>query len=232
LKFFVLLLFIILEWGFVEMKKFISALLAGVMMFGSVCVYAADDTTIEIKTANYNKTSDKVTVTGKLGNGSGSQSITIMSTGIKNGNYDTEKIVYIDQRDNFTVGEDGSFTLEFALSDEATEKVNDKYLVRMGGSNILNPACIGIVFTEGGETEIIYGDVNADGKLNVNDASLLLKYILDPASVTITDKGFENAQIRIEPIEKNEFTAADSAMIMQKVLDDSNFRFPVEKKSQ
>lgn len=223
-------LFIILEWGFNKMKKLFSALLAGVMLTASsIGVYAADDTTIEIKTAKYDKTTEKVSVTGVIGNAASSQSLTVMSTGIKNEGFDMDTIVYIDQKDNFTVGADGSFSLDFYLSDSAVKGNN--YFVRVGGTGIASPEHMAFLFSDSGDPEpdILYGDVNNDGVRDVNDAVMMLNYVLNPASANITDDGFKNAQINEEAKKPNEFTAADASMILKKVLD-SNYNFPVERK--
>lgn len=222
-------LFIILEWGFNKMKKLFSALLAGVMLtVSSVGVYAADDTTIEIKTAKYDKTTEKVNVTGVINGAAASQSLTVMSTGVKNDGFDMDMIVYIDQKDNFTVGADGSFSLDFYLSDSAVKGNN--YFVRVGGTGIASPEHMAFLFSDSGDpVDILYGDVNNDGVRDVNDAVMMLNYVLDPASEKITDDGFKNAQINKEVKEPSEFTAADASMILKKVLD-ANYNFPVERK--
>ncbi len=207
------------------MKKLISALLAGAMLtVSSVGVYADGETSLRIGKAEYLSTG-KVKVTGTITNASASQSITVMSTGIKDGAYDPDQILYIDQQDDVTLGADGSFTIEFALSDKAVKDTD--YFVRIGGTNISSPDQATVRFTEGGGTdpkpEIKYGDVTGDGTVNADDAKALLDYVLDPANNPLGNP--DNAQIRGEG--KTDYTAADAAMILQKVLD-SNFSFPVE----
>jgi hypothetical protein len=210
------------------MKKLFSALLAGVMLaVSSVGVYAADDTTIEIRTAKYDAATEKVSVTGVIGNSAASQSLTVMSTGVKNEGFDMDAIVYIDQRDNFTVGADGSFSLDFYLSDSAVKGNN--YFVRIGGTGIASPEHMAFLFSDSAPVDILYGDVNNDGVRDVNDAVMMLNYVLDPTSANITDDGFKNAQINKEPKKPNEFTAADASMILRKVLD-ANYNFPAERK--
>lgn len=207
------------------MKKFISALLAGIMLTTScVSVYADDaKTTVNIATAKYDKTSDKVTVTGKIENSSESQSITVMSTGIKDNTYDTDQIIYIDQNDNVSVDENGNFSLSFALSDSAVKEA--RYYVRIGGNNIDNPAYMAFLFSDDAAT-ILYGDVDNDGSITAKDAKLLLEYVLDPSKANITEAGFKNAQIYEEKIDK--FTAKEVAALLQKALD-VTYKFPVEQ---
>ncbi len=68
----------------------------------------------------------------------------------------------------------------------------------------------------------ILGDVNCDGKVNVNDASILLQYILNPNSISITDCGLTNAKVFGNEI----VTSNDVSAILQKALND-NFEFPL-----
>ena len=181
--------------------------------------------TININSANYNQTTGKVTVTGTVTNSSDSQIMTIMSTGIKENTFDTEQIVFIDQKDNVELTEKGEFSFDFALSD--TAQLGTRYFVRIGGSNVSSPAYMAFNFSQSsGELVIVYGDVTADGVVTVDDASVLLKYVLDPSSVNITDAGFKNAQVRKQEVKS--FTAEDAAMILQKAIN-TEFKFPAEK---
>ncbi len=222
------------------MKKIFSALLAGALLaFSSVGVYAADDATIKIEGAKYNATTEKVTVTGKVDGASDSQSITVMSTGIKSntGNdlFDMDTIVHIDQQDNVVIGADGSFSLDFYLSDSAVKGTS--YYVRVGGTGISSPAYMAFVFGSGSsqdDPKIVYGDVDKNGTVDVNDAVILLDYVLNPSAKdadgnpVITEDGFKNAQVYKEVLTPEKFTAAEASMILQKALD-SDYSFPVEK---
>lgn len=208
------------------MKKLISGFITGVMLACSAVGVYADEvsqTSVDISTAVYDTTTKKVNVAGSIKNRVDSQSITVMSTGVKNNTFDLGQIVYIDQNDDVALGENGSFTLSFSLSDSAVTGV--RYFVRIGGTGIDNPAYMAFNFTAEGDVTVVYGDVNNDGVLDINDASVLMKYVLDPTSVDITAKGFENAQIQKQKVD--EFTSADVAMILQKALD-STYKFPVE----
>lgn len=206
------------------MKRLVSALLAGVMLtVGSASVYAADETTVSISAASYNSSTKKVEVTGNVQNMNASQILTVMSTGVAEGDVDVNQIIYIDQNEEVSFSEDGSFSLKFSLSDKAQEGM--RYFVKIGGSNISNPACMAFEFKSNGGVTIIYGDVTNDGKVDVNDAAVLLNYVLDPSSVEITSEGFANAQIKTQKIEA--FTAEHAAMILQKALN-STYKFPVE----
>lgn len=207
------------------MKKLISALLAGAMLtVSSVGVYAADDTSLRIGSAEYKN--GKVHVTGTVTNAAASQSITVMSTGIKSDDtYNPDEILYIDQHDNVSMGADGSFTLDFVLSDNAVKET--RYFVRVGGTNIANPDYMAFLFSDTGDVQIILGDVTGDNKVTVDDAQMLLNYVRDPEKYPLSEAAMKNAQIRGTGV--TTFTAQDAAMILQKVLDSTNFHFPAEK---
>ncbi len=218
------------------MKKMISALLAGVMLtFSCVGVYAADNGSIEIKTAKYNKTTQKVDVSAKVTGTTGSQIITVMSTGASTDanadkEYDVNNIVYIDQKDDVNINSSGDYSFDFAFADGVNTE-NGRYFVRIGGSNIENPEYAAIVF-ENGEVTILYGDVTNNGVVDVDDAATLLAYVLNPNSEqakTITEEGFANAQIKDKNGTEKNFTAEDVAMILRKAVGNGDYLFPVEK---
>lgn len=208
------------------MKKLISAVVAGIMLtFNCVGVYAVDDeTSISINTAKYDNETKLVNVTGNVKNPVDSQIITIMSTGItQSSSFDFDTIVFIDQNEGVSFDENGNFSLSFALSSTAVEGKN--YFVRVGGSEISSPAYMAFNFNANGEVTILYGDVTNDGKVDADDAAVLLKYVLDPSSVEISTEGLANAQIKATTIDN--FTAEEVAMILEKAVD-SGFLFPAE----
>jgi len=222
------------------MKKLFSSLLAGAMLFVSAnCVYAADSATVTVTKAAYDKTTQQVTVEATItGASETSQSITIMSSGVTAEDQnvaDTSEtsINFIDQQDNVSIT-GGKFTTSFSLKAGSDTTGSTRYLVRIGGTGIDTPGLMAIVFNEGGDgpgpsPKIIYGDVNGDKSIDYNDASLLLKYVLNPLSVEI---GEENGKLHLKEAKvKNaddDPTSEDVAMILKKAKD-STFEFPVEK---
>ena len=56
---------------------------------------------------------------------------------------------------------------------------------------------------------------------------MLLNYVRDPEKYPLSEAAIKNAQIR--GTATTTFTAQDAAMILQKVLDSTNFHFPAEK---
>lgn len=205
------------------MKKAFCAILAGVILSCSPIVgFAAADTTVSVSSATYLEAEDSVYVSGTLTNYSEGQNITVMATGIVDGVYNPEEILFIDQQDA-VVGENGAYTISFKLSELAKE--NTRYLVRVGGTNVAEPASMVFLFGTGGEVTIIYGDVNNDGKVDSSDAAELLQYVLDPSNTNISEQGLKNAQIQKEPVE--DLTATEVSLILQKALK-SGFKFPIE----
>ena len=72
----------------------------------------------------------------------------------------------------------------------------------------------------------VAGDVDCNGKVEVNDAAVLLNYIKDKNSVQITEQGLKNASVCVK--NQKEFTASECAMILEKAKN-SDFKFPVER---
>lgn len=77
------------------------------------------------------------------------------------------------------------------------------------------------VFAGEKSSSVLLGDVNGDGKVNSDDASLALSYVLKPNEV----QGF-NADVA--DVNGNDvIDSVDVALILQKALD-SSFKFPIE----
>lgn len=77
------------------------------------------------------------------------------------------------------------------------------------------------VFAGENSSSVLLGDVNGDGKVNSDDASLALSYVLKPNEV----QGF-NADVA--DVNGNDvIDSVDVALILQKALD-SSFKFPIE----
>lgn len=138
-----------------------------------------------------------------------------------------DTIVHIDQIDNPTI-EEGKINLQFYLKDGTVDE-NDsiasdkKYFVRIGGSGIDTPGFLVIEFTnENPDPIVFYGDVNGDNVIDVNDASLLLDYVLNPKDVTVSEdeKGavhLKRAKVRGGENQES-ITAEDVAMILKEHL--------------
>ncbi len=74
------------------------------------------------------------------------------------------------------------------------------------------------------EVSTVLGDVDCDGSVTINDASLLLDYVLNSTGVEITEAGLKNALVLGNDIA----TATDVSAILQKALN-SDYKFPIEK---
>ena len=147
-------------------------------------------------------------------------------TEVKDGSYNEDNIYYINQK--IYTNPDGEFS--FKLGVKGTLEADKTYIVRIGGTGISEPISI-IVGTDGdGKVEFILGDVNSDGKIDVNDASIGLKYLLDPLSVDDKIVSAERFDEKIKVMGKEIFTAEDVACILQKALNENGYTFPAEKK--
>ena len=71
----------------------------------------------------------------------------------------------------------------------------------------------------------IPGDVDLSGIVDVEDASLVLQYVLDKNSVELSEEGLLNANVKNR--ENGEVTAVDAALILKKALN-KDFILPVE----
>ncbi len=73
----------------------------------------------------------------------------------------------------------------------------------------------------------IYGDSDNDGHLTANDASLILKKVLDGSKTMPIEKATKEYMKYIDVDGNRILTARDAALVLQKALD-SNFKFPIE----
>lgn len=73
------------------------------------------------------------------------------------------------------------------------------------------------------QDEIVYGDVNEDGIVAASDASIVLQYVLNQESVTLTETGFKAADVYGE----GTILAKSAAAILSKTLN-NDYVFSVE----
>jgi len=76
-------------------------------------------------------------------------------------------------------------------------------------------------------SDILIGDVDGNGRLEINDASLMLQYVLDKRNI-LSIKRRENFIEDMDVDGNGQITATDCACILKKVLDNT-FAFPIEK---
>lgn len=206
------------------MKKILTSLVfIATIIASSVNIFAdeAVSSSTVIESASYDTATKEVTVTGKVQITNENQNITVMTTGIVNDTYNLDEILFLNQYKEVVLA-DGSFEVSFKLA-EGTN-ADARYLVRVGG--IGTPALMAFSMDGSGGFTVLYGDVNNDGVVNYDDASLLLQYVLDKDNTVVTKNGLKNAQIEKETI--TEFSAKHASMILQKVLDSGNYVFPAE----
>ena len=175
-----------------------------------------------------------ITIKGKITEPSAYQKYTAVVVKYKEENiYTVSDAIYIGQKESADVTvNNGNFTFTFKGNIEDDEK----YIVRIGGTNIAEPSSSEVIRGEAPDDPVtptptpsteVYGDVNNDKVVDFEDASILMQFVLDKngvTNVTIDDDFFKRANVT----GKKEITAEQVANIVQKALD-SSFIFPVQK---
>ncbi len=85
-------------------------------------------------------------------------------------------------------------------------------------------SCVVTVGEATPDNPVTFGDVNNDGKIDVNDASLTLNYVLDKNTTGVNSESIKNMKV----MGNENVTAEDVSAILRKALD-NNFKFVVEK---
>jgi len=174
-----------------------------------------------------------VTVTGRIKEPSGYQRYTASVVKYKETDgyvYKLSDAVHIGTYESAEVAlNNGIFTFSF----KGNLEDNEKYLIRIGGSDaVMKEKELGVMGEDPGPgvenpptADYVLGDVNGDGKVKAEDASLLLQFVLDkdsvPKEITESDNFFERCNVT----GGEELTASQVAYILQKALNE-NFKFP------
>ena len=187
------------------------SILSVISVFAANTAITLDSAVLEDKT---------ITVTGSIQNPVSNQQITLMATDLlSGGGYNADGIFYINQTDALLDSE-GAFKVSFNI-DEMLDSDNI-YIIRVGGTNIFNPAQR-ILTSLGGESEVLLGDVNQDGKITASDAALTLQNVLYRLDY-LTQKQIEAMKVTKSDI----ITSDNAANILAKALD-SMYIFPVNQ---
>lgn len=187
------------------------SILSVISVFAANTAITLDSAVLEDKT---------ITVTGSIQNPVSNQQITLMATDLlSGGGYNADGIFYINQTDALLDSE-GAFKVSFNI-DEMLDSDNI-YIIRVGGTNIFNPAQM-ILTSLGGESEVLLGDVNQDGKITASDAALTLQNVLYRLDY-LTQKQIEAMKVTKSDI----ITSDNAANILAKALD-SMYIFPVNQ---
>ncbi len=166
--------------------------------------------------------------TGKVENPVENQEITIVAAKIVDGKVDTENYIYVDQQ-NSIVNSDGTFEMTF--NPKASLDENSKYVVKVGGTGIVNSANMIVSMGSSGEvTDVYVGDADGNGTIAINDASLVLQYVLNAGNTLKDYKDDSNFVDRMDVFGNKIITAQNASAILQKVLD-GTFEF-VRKDNQ
>ena len=175
-----------------------------------------------------------ITVTGRIKEPSGYQRYTasvIKYNETEGYSYQLSDAVYIGTYEAPEVTlNDGLFTFSF----KGNLVENEKYLIRIGGSNaVMSEKELGVMGTDPGpgkdpSGDFILGDVDGNGEIEVSDAVLLLEFVLDRESVSkeITESG--NFFDRCDVTGGGELTSVQAGCILEKALNE-DFNFAVKK---
>ena len=191
------------------MKKALLIFIFSVMLTN--CAYAAET---KLKSARYNKTAETLEISGSIDLLKAGQQISVTVSKLKDGKYDLENIVYIDQKEI----DANKFTLSFPIILD-----NGYYVARIGGSEISEPKYLLIQHTDE-EYKLTLGDVDEDGKITSADSALALQYVLSKTAVDISPVQAYIANVT----HSGDIDSADSAWILSKVLNGSVI-FPAEE---
>lgn len=158
------------------------------------------------------------------------QQITITCYELIAGVYDISTLNYINQFDYTEImvadGTTGEFAIE--LTPNQVLEANKRYIVRIGGTDILKP--VFMVFTTDGNSDIdfIYGDADKDGVLTATDSAFVLQYALSASSISGSVEDINNFLTIINVTGEAEITSNQASYILQRVLN-RLFEFPIEK---
>lgn len=198
----------------------------------AIDIHMIEDKVVSGSQYSYIKTADGTPDFATVTKGDGT-TLTLWKTTSSYGSVTTsatvaEKDVYYMKADNYTgqkvgtwtklgtTGTDGTITLP------ATLEAGTYYLSCLGeveGTNELAPAAFRLTVKE---KDVIYGDVNQDGKVTSADASLILQYVGSAGNLS--------SEMDIKAGDVNgdkQVTSADASLVLQRVAG-SITSFPVE----
>lgn len=199
------------------MKKVICGLIF-IVALSFCCVSAFAVTSISLDSAKIND--GMVTVNGRITEPSNYQRYTAVVLKYKeSGEYTLSDAVYIGQKEKEEVSlNNGVFSFKF----KGNFGNGEKYVVRIGGSNVPEPSKTDLKEGTGEENPtpgaFVLGDVNGDGVVLVDDASILLQFVLDEEKVSPEIKNSENFFERSNVTGGEELTAETVSNILQKAL--------------
>ncbi len=175
-----------------------------------------------------------ITVTGRIKEPSGYQRYTasvIKYNETQGYSYQLSDSIYIGTYEASEVTlNDGLFTFSF----KGNLVENEKYLIRIGGSNaVMSEKELGVMGTDPGpgkdpSGDFILGDVDGNGEIEVSDAVFLLEFVLDRESVPKEITESENFFERCDVTGDGELTSVQAGCILEKALNET-FNFAVKK---
>ncbi len=193
-----------------------------VSSFSGVYAFAEGSTTVTVSEA-VKLENESVYLRGKVNNPADNQELTIIAVKLEDGVYNGNNSVYIDQQKSL-INDDGTFSITF--NPKTVLDSDSEYIIRVGGTGISEFSEMKITMDGGGNVSGIYmGDVNGDGSITVNDASLVLQYVLDPNSINgkIGEISVSEFLDRADVYGNKKITAVNAGAILQKALGSFEF---------
>lgn len=190
-------------------KVIIAAALFTALLMANMAVYAAENKSINITKA-YITDDGLVIAEAKCSNMQSGDRAVVMAAGYSEDSlYDLGDIVYFNTFNPYG-SEDGSFVLSFKPADWMGE--NNRLYVVMIGIDTMEKADYFVIDMDNGTAEAIYtGDVNKDGKVDKQDAELIMKYVLNSDKAVLDYDAVKRADVYGD----NRIDATDAAMLMK-----------------
>ncbi|NLY44129.1 MAG: hypothetical protein GX066_09245 [Clostridiaceae bacterium] len=199
-------------------KRTLKKIAGGIAIFILIMALSTSALAAEIKDAavTYDKSTNTVTVTGKISTGAGKQ-VTLLCLPIdeETGEVEGSDPIYIDQIT--TKNADGSFSVKFKMPDNAA----GSYVVRISGTGVSQR--VSVIFSVD-EPSVLYGDVNGDGEIAAGDAILVLRNTV--GLITFTDAQKIAADVNGD----GEIAAGDAILILRYTVGLID-KFPVESRA-
>ena len=171
---------------------------------------------------------DGTSVTVRLGSGDVSGETTILLlkgdyTAGTNATVSDEDIFYINQDDAGTAKATGGFLADDGVLPKETLVENQVYTVKVADES--GAFIYQTTFTLGAEPEVVYGDINGDGRVNTADANLTLRYATHEAGLVFTETQQKAADVNID----TRINTADANYILRYATHEAGLTLPVTK---
>ncbi len=151
--------------------------------------------------------------------------ITALTSGDQNntvGFSDNTPVGYINQYPGAEAS--GTYTFKLSKSGDNAYKDGDIIVVKIGGTDVEIPDAKSYTLTDsaGPAPEVVYGDANEDGSINIDDAVLVLKFAAGNGE--ISDQGQTNADVNLD----ESINIDDAVLILKSAAGNATLPAPVQ----